>query len=150
MSMRPKLFSIGGAAIELGKDRRTIARRLARVQPDGRTADGGDGWYLSTILAQLDQARDGGDGPALDALEDASAAVDDLLNALRGESNIKKRRELLKRDGGVIGAYTTALDRVRAGQSDSTRLVTGPYLDQIIGNAIAEVLALCDLKLEAA
>ena len=53
MSMRPKLFSIGGAAIELGKDRRTIARRLARVQPDGRTADGGDGWYLSTILAQL-------------------------------------------------------------------------------------------------
>jgi hypothetical protein len=52
-------------------------------------------------LAQLDQARDGDNGPALDALEDASAAVDDLLDALRRESNIKKRRELLKREGRV-------------------------------------------------
>jgi hypothetical protein len=156
MGYTAKLFTISGLAVELDRDRRTIGKALARIPPDGRTASGDDGWYLKTVLAALGRMADGrrGNGHtddfALDALEHAAAAVDTLLDALRAEPSVKKRRELLRSDGRAIGELTVAFERVRAEQSDSTRLVTGPFVDQMLGNAIAEVLALCDLKLEAA
>jgi hypothetical protein len=151
MAMTAKVFSISGLSIELGRDRRTISRALSHTPPDGKCEDGTDGWHLRTALQRLGDGRDRyADDAGLNALEAASAAVDDLLDALRAEPSVKRRRELLKREGRAIGELTAALDRVRAGHSDSTRMVEGPFVDGIVGAVIAEVLALCDLKLEAA
>jgi hypothetical protein len=153
MSMTAKLYTISGLAVELNRDRRTVGKSLSRTPPDGQTEAGDPGWYLTTALRSLGRSdgRDRyGDDADLNALEAAAAVVDDLLDALRAEPNVKKRRELLKREGSVIGGFTAALDRVRAGHSDSTRMVEGPFVDGMIGVAIAEVLHLCNLEIKAA
>ena len=52
MAMTKKLYSISGLAIELDRDRRTIAQALKAVPPDGKTGQH-DGWYLSTANQAL-------------------------------------------------------------------------------------------------
>ncbi len=49
MAMKPRLWSINGLAAELRTDRRTVAKRLHGVPPDGRKG-GFDAWYLETAL----------------------------------------------------------------------------------------------------
>jgi hypothetical protein len=50
--MMPKLHSISGLAVELDKDRRTVASALRGVPADGK-AGKYDAWYLSTALRHL-------------------------------------------------------------------------------------------------
>jgi hypothetical protein len=49
MAMTKQLWSISGLAVELAKDRRTIARALNSVPPDGHIS-GEKAWYLTTVL----------------------------------------------------------------------------------------------------
>jgi hypothetical protein len=151
MAMTARIYSLNALATELGRDRRTLGKALSHTRPDGKCEDGSDGWYLRTALQRLGDGRDRyADDADLNMLEAASAAVDDLLDALRAEPNVKKRRELLKREGYAIGEFTAALDRVRAGHSDSARMVEGPFVDGMVGAAIAEALHLCNLEIKAA
>jgi hypothetical protein len=53
MAMRPRLWAISGLAVELGKDRRTVAKALARVPPAGRLG-GHDAWRLTDALKALE------------------------------------------------------------------------------------------------
>jgi hypothetical protein len=54
--MTKQLWSISALAVELGRDRRTIAAALRDVPADGM--NGADrGWYLSTALAALGEGR---------------------------------------------------------------------------------------------
>src|SRR4051794_28078550 len=50
MSMTPRLYSISGLAVELRKDRRTVAAKLRAIQPDGHLPGGHSGWFLTTAL----------------------------------------------------------------------------------------------------
>jgi hypothetical protein len=154
MSMTAKLYTISGIATELNVDRRTAARALSRVLPDGTAASGDPAWFLTTALRHLGggngRDRDRYDDGAVNGLEAASEGVDRLLDRLRAEPDIGKRRALLKREGRAIGEFTVALDRVRGGHSDSTRMVEGPFVNEMIGAVIAEALALCDFRLSDA
>jgi hypothetical protein len=49
MAMTARLWSISALAVELGVDRRTVGKRLARVPPDGRL-NGSPAWRLTTAL----------------------------------------------------------------------------------------------------
>jgi fermentation-respiration switch protein FrsA (DUF1100 family) len=57
MAMTKKLFSINGLATELGRDRRTLAKRLDGVPPDGVLPGGHNGWHMTTVLASLEDKR---------------------------------------------------------------------------------------------
>ena len=54
MTMQRRLWSINALATELGKDRRTIAKRLDGVPIDGQLS-GHPAWYLATALAAVEQ-----------------------------------------------------------------------------------------------
>ena len=58
MSMTAQVFSISALSVELGRDRRTIGKALARVPPDGETADGRQGWFLTTAQRALESSED--------------------------------------------------------------------------------------------
>jgi hypothetical protein len=155
MSMTARLYTISGLSVELNRDRRTLGKALARVPPDGRTEAGDPGWFLTTALRALgrNNGREQGDyvdDGAINALEAASEAVDRLLEDLRAQPSVKKRREMLKRQGRAIGELTVALDRIRAGHSDATRMVEGPFVDGMVGAVIGEVMHLCNLEIKAA
>jgi hypothetical protein len=53
MAMTKTLWSINGLATELSLDRRTVAKRLGDVPPDGTTASGHKGWFLPKALRVL-------------------------------------------------------------------------------------------------
>jgi hypothetical protein len=154
MAMTVKLFSISGLATELDRDRRTIGKALARVPPDGKTADGDAAWHMTTVLAALDRnegrrGRHDGDDADIREVEFASRKVHDLFERLRAEPSIKRRREMV--DGGqgrVLGEFVRAVEQARAGHSEAVRLVEQPYVDQMIGGMTGELLALCNWRLE--
>ena len=56
MAMTRQLFSISALAVELGRDRRTIAAALSSVPPDGKKGTHRV-WYLQTALDALDPMR---------------------------------------------------------------------------------------------
>lgn len=84
MAMTKTLWSINGLAIELGLDRRTVAKRLGDVPPDGTTASGHKGWFLARALRVL-----GGDEvrwcepppvpPGFEAVEQVDHPVDKAI-----------------------------------------------------------------------
>jgi hypothetical protein len=56
MAMTKALWSLNGLATELGKDRRTVAKALSNVPPDGY--DGSEKrWHLTTALRALNPPR---------------------------------------------------------------------------------------------
>lgn len=61
--MTPQFRRISSIAVELGRDRRTVAKALRRVRPD-RTVQGRPCWLLSTSVAALDRLGDGAREPA--------------------------------------------------------------------------------------
>lgn len=56
MSMSRKQWSVSALSVELGIDRRTLARRLERVKPAGQGAKGPVYW-LEDALAAIDPAK---------------------------------------------------------------------------------------------
>jgi hypothetical protein len=53
MAMLPQLFSLSGLAVELNRDRRTIASALRNMRPDGVLPSGAPGFRLATALRAL-------------------------------------------------------------------------------------------------
>lgn len=81
MAMTPSLFSIEALAVELGRDRRTVAKALRGFPCDGEL-NGRPAWRLQTALRAL-RARDDvavGGEPALAEME---RLVEDLQDQLR-------------------------------------------------------------------
>jgi hypothetical protein len=52
MAMRRRLWSVSALSVELNKDRRTVAKILDGVMPDGKER-GHDAWHLETVLLAL-------------------------------------------------------------------------------------------------
>jgi hypothetical protein len=155
MAMTPQLFSLSALAVELDRDRRTVARALRHVPPDGKV-HGRDGWRMTTAITALDRLEgvrnrniDRADAD-LDLLEVAARRVDEALDTLRTEPDVGKRRELVRGGlGHVVGELERAVERVRADHSPKQRMVEQPFIDQMCGGAIAEVMALCRWEIRA-
>jgi len=153
--MTAKLFSISALATELDRDRRTIGKALARVSPDGKTASGDAAWHLTTALAALDrnEGRRGGhggdDGADIHEVEFVARKLHDFFAKLRAEPDIEKRRKMVEAGHAkVLGEFVRAVEQAQAGNSEAVRQVEQPYVDQMIGGMVGELLALCDLRLE--
>ena len=56
MAMTKQLWSISGLATELGRDRRTIAKALIGVAPDGELS-GEKAWFFETALSALNEGK---------------------------------------------------------------------------------------------
>src|SRR5215213_4575687 len=86
MAMTARLWSISALAVELGMDRRTVAKRLGRLPPDGRL-NGSPAWRLATALEALGPtrpaapARAAGPPPPLPPGWEAPAEGEGPLNA---------------------------------------------------------------------
>lgn len=64
MAMTKQLYSISALAVELGKDRRTVASALESVPADGTIAGGHRGWFLTSALDAIDRGgKPAGEGP---------------------------------------------------------------------------------------
>jgi hypothetical protein len=157
MSMTAKLYSISGLAVELGRDRRTVSKALARTPPDGKTASGDDAWHLTTALRALDDRSDGRqrrggwdeEDEAIRAVEVAGDRVHALLVHLRAESDIEKRRAIVM--GGqarVLGEFERGVEHAQSFHPEGVRLVEEPYVLQMFGGALSEVLGLCNWQFD--
>jgi hypothetical protein len=158
MGMMPTPFTLNAIACELGRDRRTVARALRDVKPDG-AVNGRKGWFISTALRALDrvEGRRGTGGSFFDddhdlqALESAARRVDEVFDQLKALPDVKARRQLVQSGGAgeVIGQLVDAFDRVEQRRlDDSDRVVMSPVRDQTIGQTIGELLSLCSWRLE--
>jgi hypothetical protein len=156
MGMTAKLYSLNGLATELQRDRRTVGKALARVPPDGKTPSGDPAWHLVTALAALDRIEDrrshhrGGDDADIREVEFTAQKLHDFFEMLRAEPDIGKRRAMVDAgQGAVLGEFVKAVEQARAGHSEAVRQVEQPFVDQMIGGMVGELLTLCRLELDA-
>lgn len=154
MAMTAQLYSVSALAVELGRDRRTIAKALRHIQPDGLTPADERGWYLATALRALDassgrrNAEGSVDDRLLETLEEAAERTQNLLDRLRAEADVARRREIVKGGAGaVVGELAHAFQHIAAAQSVDAQMVQAPFVNRMLGHVIAEVLDLCQLKL---
>lgn len=156
MAMTAALYGISALATELDRDRRTIARALRSVKPDGKTNDGRHpAWRMTSALTALDRTegrrRDAGGGVADDAvaaLDFAGRNVIALLERLEAEPDIAKRREMLKAEGRLVGEYVRASDEVQARRSPDQQMIEGPFVSKLMASMVAETLKLCHITIE--
>jgi hypothetical protein len=161
MALQRKLWSLNALSTELRANIRTMARALSEVPSDGAVSKH-RAWYLSTAIEALRRHREGkgiGVGQVVGTaqvehicteLELLAGEIQTGLRRLAAEKSIKRRREIAKDVGPLIGRFDVALARSAVGMSEPQRFVTQPFRDQLVGRAIAELLALCEWKLDAA
>ncbi len=156
--MTPKLHTTSGLSAELGMDRRTVAKRLAGVPPDGRVSGGHDAWLLKTAWPHLTAAEGSNSGAA-----DANAQRTRLLKAKADMAELllaKQRGELVRldkveRNWSII--WTTVRDLLRmvpmsivdeamAAAADG-RVALKNCLQEAIDDALTRA-ATTDIKLE--
>jgi hypothetical protein len=158
MSMTAKVLSINALATELDRDRRTIAKALRHVPPDGETSSGREGWYLRTAARALEfvedrRRQDGGSpNPQLAAqlmeLERAGERCQKLLDDLVAEPDVEQRRTMVHNGrGACIGALMTAFDRLHVGRSDGAHKFERMVSDMICGRVVDDVFELCRWRL---
>jgi hypothetical protein len=103
MSMTPTLFSIEGIATELGRDRRTVARALRDLPPDGEVR-GKPAWRLASVIRILNR-REGGAGSetAASEIEETCGRLQSGLDRATEIADIEQRRVVLKQIGPLVG-----------------------------------------------
>jgi hypothetical protein len=158
MGMTAKLWSLNALSVETGRNPRTIAHALRHTAADGELPGRHKGWLLTTALAALaayernsDQLGHGAHRPSgdetLDQIEAAARRVDEMLVRLRREPDVGRRREILKQEGGIVGALDRAFAADFDRQGEKGRLVFQPFADNVMRQTIAEITELCEYKL---
>jgi hypothetical protein len=145
MPMTPQLFSISGAAVELATDRRTIAAALANVAPDGKLGQH-PAWRLRTVLDALGY-RGSQNKPSsadLDEMERLAEALDAGFKRVEAEPDITKRRAMMREIGPNVGRLDRIWARLNATAAPAERDMVERYRDMVLGQAIGNVLALCN------
>ena len=98
MSMTPQLWSISALAVELGMDRRTIAKRIAHVKAAGETAAGKQYRLADVIRAMTDAA----------AADKAPADYEDAKTRKMTADAVLAEIEVAKARGEVVEIDTMA------------------------------------------
>ena len=147
-------FSINALAEMLERDRRTVAKALRDIQPDGRDARGAPRWKISSAVRALTNHSAGSDSPheSTDAIEQAARDVDKMLAKLRAAGGVEAARKLLRDDGigRSIGRLDHALERGLVGLRPAEARLLGIVRNEVIGRAIGEVMDLCAWQLGGA
>jgi len=110
MSMTRTLYTLSALSVELGRDRRTIARALSAVPPDGKVSGHG-AWHLLTALQALGWIGRKSEGERLDP-EQERARKDRAIADLHEMKLAVMRREVFS--GAVVTRLVVdAFSRVR-------------------------------------
>jgi hypothetical protein len=135
----------------LDRNRRTVGKALAMVEPDD------DGppprWRLSHVQAALDDraarvreihsATAASSDDALNALcweiEHHAKRCQALLDTLYREPDRGKRLQLLERKGDSVGLLIKALDRSVATRPELERPLAKAFCDQVAGRLLSEI-----------
>jgi hypothetical protein len=152
MAMTPKLFTISGAAVELGVDRRTVAAALADVVPDGKVGKIA-AWRLRTVLRALGVRLRGSSNMEstsadLDELERLNEVLTEGFKRVEAEPDVAKRREMLREIGPNVGRIDAVWARSYASFSEAERKFYDRYRDMAISQMVGEVLALGQWQLK--
>ena len=112
MAMQKRLWSVNALAVELGRDRRTVAKVLDGVPPDGRLK-GHAAWYLEAALSALNGNRataPRGDGLVTIMLQDRVEAWGerDLSNGYGVDMGIDEFAAALGRDRAAVLVWLKA------------------------------------------
>jgi hypothetical protein len=146
MSMTPKLHSIESIAVETGRDRRTIAKVLREVPPDGELK-GRPAWYMKTALQRLNRRLGGGGTTAVaadsDELLQLATTIDRGFKHARGIADLEERREFLRELGPSVGR----LDQKLSALNPDEEIVGTIVQERIVGDMISEFLALANWQL---
>ena len=144
-----KLFSINAAADILERDRATITRAVRNLPPDSRQGNH-PRWKLANIVAALRQSG-GGASPRMielaDELEATGAEAMEDLQRLRDLPTVTKRREYAQSGAcKAIGRLHEALEACKQSLKPTERDVWMIAADVAVGQAVAEVIRLCNFK----
>jgi hypothetical protein len=147
MSMRPKLWGLSALAIEIGRDRRTIAKALQHTRPDGRTAKGDDAWFMTTAMRALGNGngrRSFGDDDFAE-LEHLADKLQRCYEAVAAEKSVDRRRIMVRDEfAPMIKRVDAALEEVC--DSEEARIVLTPFRHTLVATMISEA-RLSDCKL---
>lgn len=153
-----RTFSVNGAADILERDRRTIRRALKIVPPDAMES-GHPRWRLRTVIDALDAHGRHTGHDRSSPLNDDQAAIHAYLmeitselqsgfERLRAEPDIERRREMALEVGPGVGRLIDLFERDLENISADSRPFTKIGTDAICGQAIAELLYLCQWELK--
>jgi hypothetical protein len=156
MSMeQAQLWSLNALAAEIAIDRRTLAKRLRGVTPDGKR-HGKPAWKMRTALRALERAQGKRDGPGgnaaeavITAVERAAVNVEAFLAKLRNERVVERRRAIAQAEGHVVGKLDRLLEQSIVAQGVDAVPTLSPFRNHVTASAIAELLRLCDWKIAA-
>jgi phage terminase Nu1 subunit (DNA packaging protein) len=145
MGMTARLWSINALATELGRDRRTIAKALRQVAPDGK-ADGGKAWFMTTALAALaaaDQPRKPDD---LDPAQERARKDRALAEQTEMRNDLTRGSVVLIEDVQrlVVGEYGIVRSRVLSMPSRIASRVPEPVRAVVMAAAQEEARAALD------
>jgi hypothetical protein len=156
----PSTFSVNGAPDLLERDRRTIRRALAMVPPDAKES-GNPRWRLRTVLDALDAherrtghersgMRHGDRDAVLDEIERLGAKLDAGFGQMAGEPDVARRRKMASQVGPLVGALNRAIERSHEFVPPDERPFVKLGTDQILRQAIANFMGLCQYELSDA
>ena len=155
--MKRKLWSQHALAKELGHNERTIARMLECVPADGAIPGGHRGWHMTTALAALSEYSAGSSQlrPTADvhhpsgtpvAIDRAASAVQDMMDRMRAEPNVDRRRELMRAEGRSVGQLHRLIESDLEERRPEYPKIYGPYFAEMFAHVTAEAMELCELR----
>jgi hypothetical protein len=152
---KPKLYSMNRLAKVFSHNPRTVERALRDVPPDGVlgrfpawtlvTATGAMRDYEDDSAMLLGRTGAGTDDP-LAALMPAAERVDQLLQGLRAEPDVGRRRQLLKQNGKCVGELEQVLQAVFEAGGPECPALMRPWLSEQLIEIMSETLALCEMR----
>jgi hypothetical protein len=155
MSKQQKLWSVNRLSAELQRNPRTLAKALADVPADGTLA-GRPAWRMSTAIETLRRYEGGSnrfDGrqsaavpDTLDAIDHAAASVQDLLDRMRSETDVDRRRAILRADGRCVGVLHRAFEADLAGCGPPEVEMYSPWVRDQFHQIMTETMELCEMR----
>lgn len=147
--MQALLWTMSALAVELGKDRRTLAKLLDGLDPDEETTDGAGRvtrkWRMARVFAHLHGSGEALDGPAERARKDKESADKLALENAERRGELAPIAEIADVIGGHIDRCCTRLDQIpdALGQFCEPRIATivVPECRRLIHAARSELAA---------
>lgn len=154
MAMRPKLWSLNGLSVELGIGARALAKKLKHTPPDGKVG-GREGWYMSSAVSAIENDRGGNGGgyggsdrdAVLDEIQRITAKLDAGFSQMAAEPDVARRRKIATEVGPLVGALNRAIERSHEFVPSDERPFVKLGTDQILRQAIANFMGLCQYEL---
>jgi hypothetical protein len=143
MAMQPALFTSEAIAVELNRDRRTVAKALRNVRPDGEVR-GRRAWRITTALSAL-RSRDGaagGDNSALAEIERLGSELERGFKQVEARPDLTERRKILARIGPGIGALDRAMERAAADCRPAERAMLDQVRESLLRDLVGQFMGL--------